>query len=199
MRYSYPRYLNFQDKDNSVCVLNESHHRLTIDKLLERIGNRVFIDLTHSCPPCEREVAFKYATCVNARQVQYPYSLFRDTIVETAIDDIVLFGKAKPNDKEKLIQLHKDLVAFNKEKRYDAKPTTEDEKIKFLTSQNHPIKDFRVDKKDSKKYTIHLPLNRTFSLPMEMEIISSLSTIPPEAHFYGMYYTIYKDDGDGGK
>lgn len=197
MRYIHPSYLKVK---TDTCLLNESHNYQNGLKLLELIGNNVFVDLPHVCLVCEKPTARKYAIGVNDRAITYSYELHKDTTVETAFDNLIMYSNIRDDEQsERLRQLQKDLIAFNREKKYDSKPVTEEQKINYLLNQNYFIKDFRDDKSNPVKYTVHMPLNRVFTLASEMSAIYSLSTIQPEAHPYSLHFVIYKDDGDGSK
>jgi hypothetical protein len=176
-----------------ICVLNETHRYLDGSELLLLLDNGVFVDISHSCFPCENEVRQKYAVAVNTRQIKYPYQLYRDTTIDAGFHNLILFSNITDKQRQMLEQLQKDLQVYNSEKTYNVKLETEDQKLAFLRQQNYFVKDYPNDKNKQIKYTIHMPIGRDFTLPSETAVINSLSKTV-EIHPREMYVAVYKDE-----
>ena len=190
MQRSYIR--TFRHK--KFVYLMRLHHYLEGSELLRLVENKVFVDIDDICFPCENEVKQSYAVAVNTRQIKYPYHLYRDTIVETGLENLILYSNITDKEqREMLAKLQKDLKVYNSEKLYDIKLETEDQKLTFLRQQNYFIKDYRKENDKKTKYTIHMPIGRDFTLPCETAVINSLSNTI-EIHPRELYVAVYQDE-----
>lgn len=191
---SLPDYKKVIHDSQKICVLDEAHQYLDGVELLERLGERVFVNEKLTCLWCEEKLKFvRYAVGVNTNQINFPYELYRDTYIETGTENLIYYSNT--TDKEiinKLKKLLEDLKVFNAEKNYDIQPKTENENITYLKKQNYYIENFTDDSKSNLKYIIHLPIGRIGTTPEEDQIIHSLSN-KTSTNIYKKYFVIYKE------
>jgi hypothetical protein len=203
-----PAYKRFIKDDQIICLLCEKHQYIDGEELLARLGDRVFVDIKHTCRACEEAVRVKkYAVGVNNGSIDYPYEVYRDTYIEESFRNLIRYSDADKEQKEKLQTLYSDLKEFHSEKRYGVIPKLEEDKLVWLRKQNYYIKDFRNGIPELSKwrslydvycdyskvkYIIHLPIGRIATTTLENGIIHSLSG-EISTNLYKKAFVVFKE------
>ena len=189
-----PDYKSVIKDNQKICVLSEAHNYLDGAELLERLEDRVFVDEKLTCLWCEEKVKFeRYAVAVNTNQINFPYEVYRDTYIETGLENLIYYSNTTDKEiKNNLKKLLEDLKASNAEKDYNIIPKTEEEKITYLKKQNYYVENLSEDNKSLLKYIVHLPIGRIGTTAEEDKIIHSLST-KTSTNIYKKYFAIYKE------